>query len=731
MQDDFNKPYDPKNVEDKIYKIWEKSGYFNPDNLPIKKGAKPFCIIMPPPNANGSLHLGHAVFVALEDIMTRYQRMQGKKTLWLPGADHAGFETQVVFEKKLEKEGRNRFEITRDELYKETLEFTLKNKKTTEAQLKKLGASCDWSREKFTLDQDIVQIVYKTFKKLYDDGLVYRDARPVNWCTKHQTSLSDLEVKYEERNDPLYYIKYGPLTLATVRLETKFGDTAVAVNPKDERYKKYIGKEIEIETVIGKAKIKVIADEYVDMKFGTGVVKITPAHDPDDFEIGRRHNLEIKEVIDKYGKLNEKAEKYAGMKIMEARAKIAEDMKTKGLIEKIDENYTHTVGHCYKCGNIIEPRIMPQWFIAVNKKGVKSGKILAKNATAEVKKGKIKFVSKRFEKIFFHWMKNIRDWNISRQIVWGIRIPAWFHESQCIPRKNQEKDTGKCEQIIISDTEPKCKFCDAKFIQDNDVFDTWFSSGQWPFASLMANKSNDFKNFYPTSVMETGWDILFFWVARMIMLSIYSTGKAPFKNIYLHGLVRDKDRQKMSKSKGNVTDPLAVISEHGADALRMSLIFGTGTGNDVIISEDKIVTQKRFANKIWNASRFVLINIGEKFNQELSAKIKLSKEDKLVLNKLKKTTKKVTVNIEKFRFHEAAQEIYHFFWHEFCDKYIEVAKLQLKEDVKEKSTKLVLSQVLTTSLKLLHPFMPFITEEIWEKLPHTKKNLLMIERWPK
>jgi len=700
--------------QENIYKLWQDNGFFKP-----LKGMKPFTIIMPPPNANGSLHAGHAVFVTLEDILIRYHRMLGESTLWLPGADHAGFETQVVFEKKLEKEGRNRFDIPREQLYKETLEFTLKNKEIMENQLRRLGASCDWSRECFAVDPKIVKIVYQTFKKLYDDGLAYRGTRPVNWCTKHQTSLSDLEVKFNEQIDPLYYIKYGPLTLATVRPETKFGDTAVAVHPEDKRYKKFIGKEIEIDTVQGKARIKVIADNHVDPKFGTGVVKITPAHDPNDFEVAQRHNLKIKEVIDRYGKMNELAGPYKGMKVREAREKIVADMKSKGLIEKIDEKYSHTIGKCYKCGTIIEPRIVPQWFIAVNKKGKKTGKSLASDAINAVKKGDIKFATPKFKKIYFHWMNNIRDWNISRQIVWAIRIPAWFCE---------------CGEIIVTEGEipnecPKCKNKAIK--QDPDVFDTWFSSGQWPFATLMTTGKNDFKDFYPTDVMETGWDILFFWVARMIMLGIYCTDKPPFQTVLLHGLVRDKDKVKMSKSKGNVIDPLGIVETYGADALRMALVFGTGTGNDAVISEEKFRGFRNFSTKIWNASRFITSNLQDyKDVPRGTIEKSLTKEDKWILSELSKTSKKVTNSIEKYNFHHAAEEIYDFFWHKFCDKTIEQTKDRIYNgSAKEKQVaQYVLKTVLVDSLKLLHPFMPFVTEAIWQNLEQEKP--LIVSPWP-
>jgi len=688
---ELDKQYNPKSTEDKIYKLWEKSGFFNPDKLPNKR-KKSFCIIMPPPNANGSLHIGHAVFVTLQDIIIRYQRMMGKKTLWLPGADHAGFETQVVFEKKLEKEGRTRFQIPREQLYREILKFTLENKKIMEDQLRKLGASCDWSREKFTLDSEIVKIVYQIFEKLKKDGLLYKGKRIVNWCTKHQTSLSDLEVKYQEKRAPLYYIKYGPFVLATVRLETKFGDTALAVNPKDKRYKNYIGKTVEAEGLLGKFKIKVIADETVDPNFGTGVVKVTPAHDPVDFEMGQRHNLEIKQVIDFNGRLNEKTGPYAGLKVEEARKKVAEDMEKRGMIVKVDNNYKHRVALCYKCGTVIEPMVLDnQWFIKMTEKP-KTGKLSLRDAAVKaVKGGEIEFIPKRFEKIFFLWMKNIRDWNISRQIVWGIPIP-------------DEKD------------------------KTGDVFDTWFSSGQWPFATLMTNQKNDFKNFYPTSVMETGWDILFFWVARMLMLGIYATGKIPFKKVYLHGLVRDKDRQKMSKSKGNIVDPLGVIDIYGTDALRMALVVGNTPGNDIIIFEEKIRGYRNFANKIWNASRFVLMNLKD---YEFSGKTNFTKKDKKILKNLSKFVKETTKLMELFKFYAAAGKIYHYFWHTFCDKIIEENKKRLNNPKEKRAAQALLLAILATNLKLLHPFMPFITEEIYQKLPiKNKKKCLMVENWP-
>ncbi len=704
----LSKAYEPKNYESKIYSLWERGKFFTPK---IAKNKKPFAIIMPPPNANGDLHIGHALFVSLEDIMTRYHRMKGYSSLWLPGADHAGFETQVVFERKLEKEGRSRLQMTREEFYKSVWDFTQKNKKNMEAQLRELGASCDWSRNRFTLDQGIIKIVYQTFQRLYDEGLIYRGERLVNYCTHHQTSFSDLEVKYLERKDPLYYIKYGPFTLATVRPETKFGDTAVAVNPKDKRYQKYIGQEIEIEDVLGKAKLKVIADEAVDPEFGTGVVKVTPAHDMTDWEIGQRHNLEVRSVLDKDGRLNERAGKYAGLKVEEARQAVVEDLKKKGLIEKIDENYTHKVGVCYKCGTVIEPVILPQWFVKT--------KILAKPAIEAVRKGKIKILPKHFEKTYFHWLRNIKDWNISRQIWWGIPIPAYFCDD--------------CGEIIveIKKKPTRCPKCGSRKIrQDPDTFDTWFSSGQWPFATLLSFSRKDFEYFYPTSLMETGYEILFFWVARMVMLGIYMTGEIPFRTIYLHGTVRDRYKRKMSKSLGNVVNPIEIINLYGADALRMGLVVGNTPGTDLALDEDKIKGYRNFANKLWNISRFILMNLERQTinDKRITAK---TKGDRWILKEERKTIKEMTRLMESFRFYQAGEVIYHYIWHILADKYLEQSKKQLADPKLKSSTQAILHQLLRNSLVMLHPFMPFLTEAIWQEWQGSSKKPLIVENWPK
>lgn len=844
-------------------------------------------MIMPPPNANGSLHIGHAVFVTLQDIMIRYKRMRGYKTLWLPGADHAGFETQVVFDKKLERDGRSRFQISREELYQEMLQFTLENKKAMEEQLRKLGASCDWSREKFTLDPDIVKKTQDSFIEFYKAGLMYRGERIVNWCPKHQTALADLETKHIEKSDPLYYLRYGPFEIATARPETKFGDKYVVMHPKDKRYAKYRdGQTIELEWINEPVSATILKDEVIDMKFGSGAMTITPWHDPIDFELAERRGLQKEQIIDKQGKLLPIAGEFSGMRIHEARPLIVEKLKAKGLLAKIDEDYRHSVSVCYKCETPIEPQVLPQWFLAM--------KPLAEKAIEAVEKGKIAFVPPRFKKIYFHWLKNIRDWNVSQQITWGIRIPAWFCVScgdvQMNPKirgnwffvRHGETDWNKEGKIqgwqkislneqgleqareasrglrqhkidfVISSDLPRaretaeiigkelgvevifdqalrergygpfegktreeigdawhelrkpdykpeqgeslremeervyevlrrhksahknknivivshgsallhlisrlrnkgfewrqeqkihnasilhfsvagdCQKCGSDFVeQDPDVLTTWFSSGQWPFLALGYPDSADYKTFYPTDVMETGWDILFFWVARMVMLGLRRTKKIPFKTVYLNGLVRDRDRQKMSKSKGNVIDPLGIAQTYGTDAMRMALVIGNLPGNDIIISEDKIRGYRNFANKIWNASRFVLAHVPH----PPANRMVYSKSDKAALIKLKKLAANITRDMEAYRFHHAAEKLYHFFWHTYADKVIESVKSRLaSEKISErKAAQALLWEHHATLLKLLHPFMPFVTETVWQNLPHKKKNLLMVEKWP-
>lgn len=712
MDERLKKPYNPVENEESAYRLWESSGFFNPDNLTGKR-EKSYTILMPPPNANGHLHVGHALGTTIQDIMIRYRRMAGYRALWLPGADHAGFETQVVYEKKLEKEGRSRLGMPREELYKEILAFTLENKKFMEDEVRALGASCDWSREKFTLDPDIVEVVYGTFRKLFNDGLVYRGKRIVNWCTKHQTSLSDLEAASKTQKDILYYISYGPLTVATVRPETIFGDVAVAVHPSDTRYRALVGSAITVTTPIGSMDLPVIADETVDTDFGTGALKITPAHDQNDFEMGKRHSLPVTEVIDQYGKLNEKTGKYAGMKIDEARNAVAKDLAEMGLLVKTEE-YEHAVSTCYKCAKTLEPRILPQWFVKMEP--------LAARALEAVRTKEVTILPDYSEKVFNNWLSDIRDWNISRQITWGIPIPA--------------KICSVCDYGTADTGQSVCPGCSKELVPDPDTFDTWFSSGQWPFATLGHPDGEDFHTFYPTAVMETAYDILFFWVARMIMLGLYRTGKAPFNHVYLHGLVRDATRQKMSKSKGNVVNPIELLTQYGTDALRMGLIVGNTPGTDLAFSEDKIRGYKHFANKIWNVARFVLERIDE---SPLHERPELTQEDEARLQELSALTRDVSSDLDEFRFHLAGEKLYHYFWHTFADKMVEESKVQLKEGTEEvkRSTRFTLLSLLCTSLVLLHPFMPFITETLWQLIPAKlrvlvgyREALLMIAPWP-
>ncbi len=744
---ELEKNYNAADHEAKIYELWQNSGFFNPDNI---AGAQdPFTIIMPPPNANAPMHVGHALGLTIQDILIRWQRMQGKKALYLPGTDHAGFETQVVFEKKLDREGRSRFGMKREEFYKEIWDFVQDNKHISEEGIKRLGISCDWSRNTFTLDPEVVKVVYDTFKQMYEDGLVYRAGRICNWCVKHQTNLADLETKYEERQDSFYYFQYGPFVIGTARPETKFGDKYVVMHPDDKRYAQYEhGQKIQVEWINGPVTATIIKDDAIDMEFGTGVMTITPWHDATDFDIAKRHNLEFEQIIDLRGKLLPIAGEFEGMKIAEARPKIVEKLREKGLLieEKTEDNYKHNVQVCYKCNNIIEPQVIDQWYIAMSKELPDGRPSLRDMAVSGVKNGEVKILNPRFEKTFFHWMENIRDWPISRQIWWGIPIPAKYCED--------------CQEVVI-DTEnsvstcPKCS--SSKLKADPDTFDTWFSSGQWPYATLMANDAkkggSDLANYFPTQVMETGWDILFFWVARMMMLSYYRTNKPPFEIVFLHGLIRDKDRQKMSKSKGNVIDPLAVIDNYGTDALRFALIFSTAAGNDIPLAEDKIKGMKHFGNKLWNIARFILANLDsdrpklkdhDTFDVEtesvirdlgllrnLSIETSLSTETKnnaIVVDK-------VNQNLDNFLLHEAAQTLYNSVWYEFADVYVEHSKKLLAGDGNERRiAQAILLESLITYLKLLHPFMPFVTEVIWQQLVEEKlveEKYLLTAKWPK
>lgn len=706
----MQKNYEHNEIEAKIYKNWEEKGYFRPEINPKGDG---FCIIMPPPNANGFIHIGHARGNVIQDLMVRFERMRGKRAFILPGADHAGIQTQVVYEKELAKKGLSRHKLGRDKFFDEVYAFSMHNRENMENQIRHMGVSCDWSRKKFTLESDVTKTVYETFAAMYEDGLIYRGERMINWCPRCATAISDLEVEHEERKDPLYYIKYGPLVLATVRPETKFGDTALAVNPKDKRYKKYVGKKLKIHGLLGEMEIEVIEDKYVDEKFGTGVVKITPAHDPNDYEIGLRHNLAVVSVIGMDNKMNEKAGKYQGMKVMEAREQVVKDLKTMELIEKIDENYVHSIGVCERCKTMVEPMISTQWFVAVNKTGEKSGKTFAKDALEAVERGEVKFVQLRQEKIFKNWMTNIHDWCISRQIWWGHQIPVWYCK--------------KCNtnEPIVSPTPPsKCPKCASKELeQDSDTLDTWFSSGQWPYSTLGYPRQDDFANYYPTAVLETAYDIIFFWVARMIMFGIYRTGKVPFREVYFHGIVRDDKGQKMSKSKGNVISPIEMADQFGADAVRMSLIYGSNADNDLNLGMDKIRGMRNFTNKIWNASRFVL-DFYTGTDHSDGTKPKVEKHNREALEGLSRLVTSVTKNYEKRNFTAAANELYEYFWHYFCDKYLEEAK---SDREKYQPT---LEYILGVEMKLLHPILPFITEEIWSKLPYSGNNEIIISPWP-
>ena len=686
----MDKTYQPDQFEGKIYQSWEKSGAFKP-----KTSGKPFTIIMPPPNANDPMHIGHAMFVTVEDILIRFNRMLGKAALWLPGTDHAGIETQYVFEKKLQKEGKSRFDFDRPTLFKMILEYVQKNSGVAISQMKALGASADWNRLKFTLDPEVVDEAINTFIKLSKDGLIYKDLRLVNFCTRCGTAFSNLEVNHVERSTPLYYLKYGPFTLATTRPETKFGDTAVEVHPKDKRYQKWIGKEIEVEGLNGKFKLKVIADSRVDMKFGTGVVKVTPAHDFNDFDVWQKHKDEIpgpKQIIGFDGRLNELTGKYAGMKIAAAREVIVADLKSKGLLEKIDANYTHNVGVCYRCGTVIEPLPLSQFFIKV--------KPLVKPVLAALKKKAVVIYGAGHDKILKHWLTHLEDWNISRQIVWGIRLPVWY-----------KKGSDKSDYVIAKTSPGK------DYQQEVDTFDTWFSSGQWPFITLMTGREGDFDRFYPTDVMETGYDILPIWVLRMLLLGLYRTGKVPFKKVYLHGLVRDERGQKMSKSKGNVVDPVEVINRYGADALRMSLVMSTTAGRDSATGEGKIRGMRNLTNKIWNATRYVMLSRDNVPAKKQPGDQKFLAETELVV-------KTVSTQLENLKIGLAAETVYDKFWHWFCDEKIEEAK-------KGEISYPALLVGLRTFLKLLHPFVPFVTEAVWQQLPETKENLLISSAWPK
>ena len=709
--DDLKKAYDHKEVEQKLYERWMERGYFRGE--PDEK-KQPFTIVIPPPNITGQLHMGHALDNMMQDALIRFKRMQGYSALWVPGTDHASIATEVKIVDQMAKEGLKKEDIGREAFLERAWQWRETYGGRIVKQLKKLGSSCDWSRERFTMDEGCSRAVKEVFVRLYEKGLIYRGNRIINWCPTCQTALSDAEVEYSEQASHLWHIRYKAedggegVIVATTRPETMLGDTGVAVNPNDERYTDLVGKNV-ILPIVNKP-IPVVADEYVDMEFGTGAVKMTPAHDPNDYEVAVRHNLEMKRVMTDDGRMTEDCGKFAGMKALEARDAIVEELKNTGALIKI-EDYSHNVGTCYRCHSTVEPLISRQWFVSM--------KELAQPAIEAVRSGKIKFVPERFDKIYFNWLENIRDWCISRQLWWGHRIPAYYCE-----------DCG--EMVVARETPETCPKCGAKhFKQDEDVLDTWFSSGLWPFSTLgWPDKTPELEYFYPTSVLVTGYDIIFFWVARMIIFGMEIMGDVPFKYVNIHGIVRDSQGRKMSKSLGNGIDPLEVIDKYGADALRFSLAIGNAPGNDMRYYDEKVNAASNFANKIWNASRFVMMNAKQGGEQPIDMS-RADIADKWILSRLNDVIKYVTENMEKFELGLAAQKVYDFIWSEFCDWYIEMAKPRLYSDdeaVKE-NTVAVLKKVLIDSLKLLHPFMPFITDEIYTELLGAGESI-MISDYP-
>ena len=711
MNRELPKVYEPQEVEGRIYEMWEKNGCFEGHRDPDKK---PFTIVMPPPNVTGQLHMGHAMDSTLQDILIRFKRMQGYAALWVPGTDHAGIATQIKVEEELRKnEGLTRYDLGREKFLERVWDWKHKYGGRIVQQQKKLGASCDWSRARFTMDEGLSAAVRHVFVSLYKKGLIYKGSRIINWCPNCVTALSDAEVEYQDKPGSLWHIRYPIqgeegryVVVATTRPETMLGDTGVAVNPNDERYQDLVGKTCVLP-LVGR-ETPIVADEYVDVAFGTGCVKMTPAHDPNDFEVGLRHNLETIRVLDDNGRVVEGYGRYSGMDRYEARKAIVADLEEQGYLVKV-EPHQHNVGTCYRCHNDVEPLISAQWFVKMEP--------LAKEALLVVRDGEVKFVPDRFSKIYTNWMENVHDWCISRQLWWGHRIPAWTCQ--------------ECGKITVSETDPtECEHCHShNIVQEEDVLDTWFSSALWPFSTLgWPEETEDLKYFYPPDVLVTGYDIIFFWVARMIFSGCEHTGKPPFHTVFIHGLVRDDKGRKMSKSLGNGIDPLEIAEQYGADALRFNLVTGNSPGNDMRFYTERCEAMRNFANKIWNASRFLMMNLTID-KCELPERLEL--EDKWILSKLNRVIPEVTENMEKFELGVAAQKVYDFIWDDYCDWYIELTKSRLQgEDAEAKvRAQQVLCYVLTDILKLLHPFMPFLTEEIWQALPH-EGDYLMLQSWP-
>jgi len=702
------KSYEPHEVESRWYQFWLDNGYFKPD---MNSGSQPYCIVIPPPNVTGSLHMGHALNNTLQDILVRFKRMQGFKTLWQCGTDHAGIATQNVMERELAAENKSRFDLGREEFIKRVWTWKEQYGGIIIRQLMRLGASCDWSRERFTMDEGLSQAVREVFVSLYREGLIYRGKKLINWCPRCHTALSDLEVEHDEIDGNLYYIKYPSadgnrfLTVATTRPETMLGDTAIAVNPEDRRYQDWIGTEVMLPLM--NRHIPVIGDPYVDLKFGTGALKITPAHDPNDFEIGQKHNLALVKVIGEDGTMTEEAGQYQGLDRFDARKRVLEDLKLQKLLLKI-EPHRHFVGHCYRCKIIVEPNLSMQWFVNV--------KPLAEQAIAAVEKGQTRIIPQSWEKTYFEWMNNIRDWCISRQIWWGHRIPAWY--------------CGDCGEITVERDDPSaCSHCGSKNIeQESDVLDTWFSSALWPFSTLgWPEKTVELETFYPTSCLVTGFDIIFFWVARMMMMGLKFMGRVPFRDVYIHALVRDVEGQKMSKSKGNVIDPLEIIDKFGTDSFRFTLAAMAAQGRDIRLAEDRIEGYRHFVNKIWNAARFVLMNLsdGTPDGVDISAP---GLRERWIISRMNHLIENVVAALDEYKFNEAAHHLYQFIWHEYCDWYLEMIKPSLyqKKQVQERfMVQGCMVRVLKTALELLHPIMPFVTEEIWQQLPGCSGSIIV------
>lgn len=729
------KNYQPQDYEDKIYRLWEQSGYFNPDNLPGKR-TKSFSIALPPPNVTGKLHLGHASMLSYQDIMIRYHRLRGDSALWLPGMDHAAIATQNVVEKELKKQDQSRHDLGREKFLAKVDQFAEDSKIIIRNQIKKMGSSLDWSRERFTLDANLSLAVRTAFKKMYDDGLIYRGERVVNWCPSCQSTLADDEVEHREEKSRLYFINYGPLIVATTRPETKLGDTAVAVNPKDARYKKLVGKTLAVDLAGHKISVKVFADRGVDMDFGTGVIGVTPAHSQVDYQWSIKYHLPLIKVINEQGRMTAAAGKYQGLTATECRARFVADLEKVSLLAKA-EDYENNLAVCYRCGSTIEPLASKQWFVAVNKKIPGRNKTLKQLAVEAVRSGKIKIIPDRFNKTYFQWMDNLHDWCVSRQIWYGHRLPVWYKNSSKLKAQSSALsgvEVSKLhEEIYVGLEAPQgeglpaeAQSAKAGWVQDPDTLDTWFSSGLWTFSTLgWPNKTKELKTFHPTSVLETMYDILFFWVARMIIMSSYFMKEVPFKTVYLHAMVKDKEGRKMSKSLGNGIDPSEMIKKFGADALRLSMIIGATPGTDLRLYEEKIAGYRNFVNKLWNISRYIL-NKSQDANHKIQKKSKSpvtkSLSDKWVLGELDKIISSTTKNIEEFRFSQAGEELYEFTWNKLADWYLEIAKI---EGGKEK----ILLSILEKLLILWHPFCPFVTEAIWSAMG--KKLLLMVEKWPK